>query len=105
MLKKQKNSKDTKGLGCDAGESSTSKNVPHNDIMFVSSNGDNKGETFTVWNTPRKKVDLTKTGEDMKLRMKTGAPRKRNNADPKGKGNMGEGSFTRSKNLRRRHHR
>lgn len=97
MLKKKKHSKDTEGLGCDADECSTNKNVSHKDIQFVSSNGNNKRQTFTIRNAPRRKIDLTTTGEDM--RMKTGTAR-RNNVNPKGKGNLREDIFTRSKKLR-----
>lgn len=51
-MKKKKQAKDTEGLGSGAGEYSTSKNVSHNDILFVSPNGENKGQTFIVRNVP-----------------------------------------------------
>lgn len=105
MSKKHKHAKDIRGLGSGVGECSTSKNVPHNGILFVSWNGDNKDQTFIVRNAPRKKVDLTITNEDMKLRINTGIARRSNNTNPKGKGKMGEGSFTRSKNMRRQQRR
>lgn len=65
VLKKQKHAKDTEGLESGAGECSNSKNVPHNDILFVSSNGENKGQTFIVRNAPQKKVDLNTISEDL----------------------------------------
>lgn len=98
MLSKQKNSKDTRGLGFDTGECSIRKNVSNKEIQFVTSSENDKGKNFTVKNASRKKIDLTITGEDMKGN--TNATR-RNNVDPKGKGKMREDSFTSSKNMRR----
>lgn len=101
MLKNQKHAKDTIGLGSGAGKCSTNKNVPQNDILFVSSNEVNKGQTFTVKNAPRKKVDLDATGKNLQTRKKTGAARSRIIVDTKGKGKMGEESFTGSKKMRK----
>lgn len=67
MLNKQKHSKDTRGAGYDVGECSTSKVVSNKEIQFVFSSGDNKAQTFIVRSAPRKKIDLTTTGEDMKM--------------------------------------
>lgn len=100
MLSKQKHIKDTRGLGYDFGECSTSKDVSHKDIQFVSSSGDNKSQTFRVRSSPRKKVDLTTTGEDMSLMMKTDATRG-NNIYPKEKRNLRKDRFTGNKNTRR----
>lgn len=85
MLIKQKHSKDTRGIRCDADECSTSKDVSNKGIQFVSSSRNDKGKTFTIRNAPWKKVDLIATGEDM--RMKNSAT-KMNKVDPKGKGKV-----------------
>lgn len=69
MLKKEKHVKDTNGLGSGTGEYSTSKDTSQKDIHFVSSYGNSKCQTFTVKNTPGKKVDVTTTGEDLKREM------------------------------------
>lgn len=98
MLNQQKISKDIGGLGCVVNQCSTRKETSNKDIQFASSNGNEKGQTFTFRNAPKKKIDLTTTGEDMKLRMKNGVAW-RNDVDLKGKGKIGEDSFIRSKNM------
>lgn len=100
MLKKQNHAKDTKGLRSGANECSTNRNIPQNDILFVSSNGEKKDQTFSVRNSPWKKVDLDTIGEDLQTRKKTVAARRRNNANPKGKGKLGEYNFIGSRKMR-----
>lgn len=85
MLNKQKHSKNTRGIRCDASKCSTRKDSSNKEILFISSSDDGDKKTFVVRSAPRKKIDLTTSIEDMKLKVAT---TKRDNVDPKGKGKL-----------------
>lgn len=81
ILSKQKNSKDIGGVGFDVGKCSTSKDSTNKEIHFVSSSDNGGGQTFTVRNAPRKKIDLSTTTKSIKDQVATAA--RNNNVDSK----------------------
>lgn len=91
MLSKQKHSKDTKGVGYDVGQCSTSKDTSKKEIQFASSSDYGNKQTFTVRNAPRKKIDLTINVENMKMKVVV---------DPKEKGKLNEDGFIKDKETR-----
>ncbi|XP_059073528.1 uncharacterized protein LOC131874258 [Cryptomeria japonica] len=68
MLVKKKKNKDSIGLGYEVGQCSTSKDSSKKDIHFASSSDNDNRQTFTIKNSPRKKIDLTTSVEHMKIK-------------------------------------
>lgn len=91
MLIKQKNSKDTEGVGFEAGQSSNSKDSSNKEILFTSSSGSEVKQTFTVSKPNEKKTYVPATNNQSRNQ----------HTNPKGKSKMDDGGFTRVKDMRK----
>lgn len=78
------------------------------DINFISSSLNGHGQTFTVKNAPRKKIDLTTIVESLKIhdaiskKEKDDVVARNHNVDPKGKAKLYDDGFIRVKDTRRK---
>lgn len=105
MLKNQKHSKDSMGVGYENVQCSTSDEASKGDKIFVSSSMNDHKHTFKVSNAPRKKIDLNTTAKNMKTHVVD--PKKNtivvatinNHTDPKGKVKLDDDGFTRVKDM------
>lgn len=95
MLNKQKHSKDTKGVGFDVGQCSSSKDSSNNEIHFVSSSNNGGEHTFTVSKITENKTFVAATRNQSRNL----------HADPKGKYKIDDGGFTKVKDTRRKNSR